>query len=132
MLKTIQPGGCVFCLIPEERKLECKGEVFSVRDLFPVTEGHTLVIPIRHEARADLLTDLEMHETFLLARNIMTQLRQADASITGFNCGYNIGEVAGQSVAHAHLHVIPRRSGDCRDPFGGIRGVIPEKKNYKL
>ena len=59
-----------------------------------------------------------------------TELKCLDNEITGYNIGMNIGEDAGQSIFHCHIHIIPRREDDTPDPRGGIRGVIPEKQNY--
>ena len=60
-----------------------------------------------------------------------SELKKIDKEISGFNVGVNIGKDAGQSIMHCHLHLIPRRKGDIKDPRGGVRGVIPEKQKYK-
>jgi diadenosine tetraphosphate (Ap4A) HIT family hydrolase len=82
-----------------------------------VTEGHSLVIPRRHKADG-----LDLHQP--------EQLRAQDGTISGWNVGLNSGEAAGQTVFHAHWHLIPRRDGDCEQPRGGVRGVIPDRQAY--
>ena len=102
-----------------------------MEDGYPVTTGHTLIIPKRCVTDFALLTDEELIDAWELVRNRKAQLAQDDPSINGFNLGINLGESAGQTVSHCHIHLIPRRSGDTDDPTGGVRGVIPGKANYK-
>ena len=107
-------------------------EFLAVRDQFPVTEGHTLIIPLRH---IDTPFDFYGDEMLALIRILKQQKRLLmtnDESIEGFNVGFNVGFAGGQTVPHAHCHLIPRRYGDVEDPVGGIRNVIPGKGNYKL
>jgi ATP adenylyltransferase len=101
-----------------------------IEDKYPVTKGHTLIIPKRHfpnffDISPDEMDDIE---TLLFIRK--EELEATDKTIEGFNIGINIGEVAGQTVGHLHIHLIPRRKGDMDDPRGGVRGVIPEKQKY--
>jgi ATP adenylyltransferase len=121
---------CLFCSIPEERVIaECE-LAFVVRDGFPVTALHTLVLPKRHVRDYFGLTDSElmaMHRHLTAQR---TALLGLDPSIEGFNIGANCGEVAGQTIWHCHLHLIPRRRGDVEKPRGGVRHVIPGKGAY--
>ena len=102
-----------------------------MEDGYPVTQGHTLIIPLRCVDDFSLLTDEELIDAWKLVRRCKAQLVRTDPSITGFNLGINLGESAGQTVSHCHIHLIPRRSGDIDDPTGGVRGVIPAKANYK-
>jgi diadenosine tetraphosphate (Ap4A) HIT family hydrolase len=98
-------------------------------DGFPVSQGHTLVVPKRHVATAEQLERAEWTGLFDLAREVARELTTLPG-VEGVNIGVNSGEVAGQTVAHAHAHVIPRRRGDVEDPRGGVRWVIPEKADY--
>ena len=105
-------------------------EFIAIRDRYPVTPGHTLLIPRRH-----IETPFELWGDEMLALNrIMRRQKQIiqaeDSSVEGFNIGFNVGTPAGQTVPHAHCHLIPRREGDVEDPIGGIRNVIPGKGNY--
>ncbi len=102
----------------------------AFRDAFPVTEGHSLVIPRRHVVDYFGLTAEEVLACNELLRRLREQIQAADRSVTGFNIGMNAGHDAGQSVFHCHIHLIPRRSGDVANPRGGVRHVIPSKGNY--
>lgn len=98
-------------------------------DGFPVSQGHTLVVPKRHVMKAEQLERAEWAGLFDLVREVARELTTLPG-VTGVNVGVNSGEVAGQTVAHAHVHVIPRRPGDVEDPRGGVRWLIPEKADY--
>ena len=123
---------CPFCDLEsssKERIVEENDLALSVRDLYPVTEGHTLVIPKRHVLDYFLLKELEIaciHRLILSQRSVLDQI---DNSIRGYNIGANCGVVAGQSVWHCHIHLIPRRLGDSEFPKGGVRHVIPFKRD---
>jgi ATP adenylyltransferase len=121
---------CIFCNL-EASRIEDENELFLViKDLYPVTEGHTLIIPKRHVSSFFELTD-EEQSSFLEMLHLQKQkLASMDETITGFNVGINDGEDAGQTVMHCHIHLIPRRKGDMENPRGGVRGVIPEKQSY--
>lgn len=124
-----KPIDCVFCELPTDRVQAMNDLALAFADAFPVTTGHTLVIPRRHVANFFDLTEDEVVAVYRLLRLMRDRLEQTQ-SPRGFNIGANIGEIAGQSVGHAHIHVIPRFSGDVEDPFGGIRNVIPGKGRY--
>ena len=98
-------------------------------DKFPVSEGHCLIIPKRHVETWFDMTKEEQKEVFELIDQVKTLLDEK-YSPEGYNIGMNCGEVAGQTVPHAHIHVIPRYKGDMDNPRGGVRGVISEKQNY--
>ena len=121
---------CPFCELPAARILAVDGPCLAFRDGFPVSEGHTLVIPRRHVPSFRELTPEEWAAAHRLATKLADDLQAADPAITGFNFGANDGLDAGQSVFHCHLHLIPRRAGDHPAPRGGIRGVIPHKAHY--
>ena len=122
---------CLFCKwIEEERAMEKFGTVAAFKDGYPVTEGHLLVVPLRHTADAFSMTEQEIRDSQALTRRLCEKIRKNDSSVTGFNIGMNIGESAGQTIFHAHIHLIPRREGDCDNPRGGVRGVIDGKRSY--
>lgn len=123
---------CIFCIIKSTPgKIILHNELcFAIADANPVTPEHTLVIPYRHEADYFALSVAEqqaIHEVLQLRRR---QLLESDPTIEGFNMGINAGEVAGQTVFHVHVHLIPRRRGDVEEPRGGVRGVIPARQKY--
>jgi ATP adenylyltransferase len=123
---------CPFCDRETMLSREDYGRItaFAIRDNYPVSDGHYLIIPHRHVSNFFDLTGAERHEVFLLIQDIQSDLRRRDRTITGFNIGINIGESAGQTVMHCHVHLIPRRDGDTPNPRGGVRGVIPDKMSY--
>lgn len=101
----------------------------SFFDGFPVSPGHALIIPRRHVASFFDLTQDERQDMFNMVdevKRILDDRFHPD----GYNIGVNIGEAAGQSIFHVHLHLIPRYSGDVPNPRGGVRGVIPHKQSY--
>lgn len=95
-----------------------------------MTELHSLVIPKRHTATFLDLYEPERRAINLLLDELARIVRERDKSIAGFNIGMNCGEVAGQTVPHAHTHLIPQRVGDVQEPRGGVRGIIPGKASY--
>ena len=104
---------------------------YAFRDCYPVTEMHTLIIPTRHVPSYFELTDEERNHIDRLIKSQREYILSKDTTVEGFNIGWNCGEVAGQTIFHAHVHLIPRRKDDIDDPTGGIRNVIPGKGNYK-
>lgn len=100
-----------------------------LRDGFPISPGHTLVVPKRHVASIFDLPFEECMEIWSVVSEVRKQLRD-DLQPDGFNIGVNDGTAAGQTVPHAHIHVIPRFNGDVLDPRGGVRWVIPQKADY--
>jgi len=122
---------CVFCQ-PEviAKSVEKNGSVFAIHDKYPVTPGHLLVIPIRHTPDWFSMTEVERLDADQLMRVLQTRIRIEDTKVSAFNVGSNCGDAAGQTVGHAHIHLIPRRKGDIPDPRGGVRGVIPEQRVY--
>lgn len=122
---------CSFCERIANRDDLYAATEFAVAfpDGYPVSEGHTLVVPKRHIARAEQLERAEWAGLFDLVREVTNELASLPG-VEGVNVGVNSGEWAGQTVGHAHVHVIPRRPGDVEDPRGGVRWVIPEKAPY--
>ena len=123
---------CPFCEMPVERIEYDLDLMYCIYDSHPVTEGHMLVIPKRHIS--DIFEEIgcanDMYDFFAMVRMCQDHLRSKDPTIEGFNIGINCGEIAGQTVEHAHVHVIPRRVGDVEDPTGGVRNIIPGKGRY--
>ena len=99
-------------------------------DKYPVTRGHLLIIPLRHEKNFFAATPEELEAIWELVAQA-TELLDRQYHPDGYNLGVNVGEAAGQTIAHAHLHLIPRYRGDVENPRGGVRGVIPGKQQYE-
>jgi len=104
-------------------------QAIAVADAFPVSPGHTLVIPKRHSACFFELTIDEITAVHKLLDQMKTRLNNKFKP-AGYNIGVNIGEAAGQTVMHLHIHLIPRFFGDVTEPQGGVRNVIPGKGAY--
>jgi ATP adenylyltransferase len=121
---------CVFCCLDKSRVIHESRLFFVIRDAFPVTQMHSLVIPKRHVVSYFELNLDEANELPRIVKDMRSSLLNEDPKISGFNIGINDGEDAGQTVFHCHIHLIPRRHGDASDPRGGVRGVIPDKQHY--
>ena len=128
-LSLSKPDICSFCSIDVRRELISNEHAVAFADAFPVTEGHTLVVPRKHVASIyELCADAQSAVWDIVAdarERLLEQLKP-----DGFNIGVNDGLAAGQTVMHAHVHIIPRRKGDVPDPRGGVRWIISEKANY--
>ena len=121
---------CIFCNIKQDQIIFQNDYALVIRDNFPVTPLHSLVIPKRHIAEYFDMTDGEILAINNLTKETRKHILNEDSSVKGFNIGINVGQVAGQTIFHSHIHIIPRRDGDVEDPRGGIRNVIIEKGNY--
>jgi diadenosine tetraphosphate (Ap4A) HIT family hydrolase len=121
--------GCPFCTRITVRAPRSGAVALAFPDAFPVSDGHTLVVPRRHIERLEALRADEWSGLFALVHEICRELA-ARPGVEGLNVGVNSGEAGGQTIAHAHVHVIPRRLGDVPDPRGGVRHVIPGKAEY--
>ena len=120
---------CPFCSLAVDRLvLESEGAVV-IRDAFPVSPGHTLIIPRRHVASFFEITDTERAELMSLLAAARADLDR-EFRPAGYNIGINDGAAAGQTVPHLHIHLIPRYTGDADDPRGGVRWVLPDKAAY--
>ena len=118
---------CPFCEIIEDRY---NNKLFRViRDKYPVSPGHSLIIPVRHAETYFDLTEEEKAQLWRLVDLVKKEL-ETEFRTGSFNVGFNVGSVAGQTVSHCHVHIIPRFEGDMDDPRGGVRGVIPNKQKY--
>ena len=126
MTKT-QP--CPFCDLPKDRIIDSDANAVVIRDGFPVSEGHTLIILRRHVGSFFDISDDERNSLFMLLGRAKRSLDQGLAP-GGYNVGINDGPLAGQTVAHLHIHLIPRYQGDRADSRGGVRWIFPEKADY--
>ena len=125
--------GCLFCDIQSGDRGRIVTEntlAYVIRDGYPVTDGHTLIIPKRHVRDYFGLFSAEVMAINALIGQQRAALIETDPKIQGFNIGMNSGEAAGQTQFHCHVHLIPRRQGDVENPRGGVRHVIPGKGNY--
>jgi diadenosine tetraphosphate (Ap4A) HIT family hydrolase len=121
---------CPFCQ-PSAAEIALRNELCYVRyDRYPVARGHLLIIPFRHVADFFDLTEQERSAVVELLWQAKAKL-DSDVGPDGYNVGVNIGQPAGQTVMHVHIHIIPRYHGDMERPEGGVRGVIPEKRIYR-
>lgn len=118
---------CIFCMI-KDYVLE-NDLAYAIFDKTPVNKGHMLIIPKRHVANFFDITKEELNALFDLVKEAKSMLDK-EYLPDAYNVGVNCGEDAGQSVMHAHIHLIPRYKGDTKAPLGGVRGVIPEKMLY--
>lgn len=119
---------CPFCRTDEA--LLANSLAYARLDKFPVTPGHVLIIPLRHEPIFFSVSHEELKSIWALvvkAKQLIDRKFQPD----GYNLGVNVGRTSGQTIAHTHLHLIPRYRGDAVDPSGGVRGVIPAKQHYE-
>ncbi len=121
-------ASCIFCN-PEREILAENAHGLAFFDSFPVSRGHALIVPKRHVMTIFEMSEAEHADCFRLIL-ALRELLLAKYSPHGFNVGANCGEAAGQSVWHAHIHVIPRYQGDVANPRGGVRGVVPGKAGY--
>jgi diadenosine tetraphosphate (Ap4A) HIT family hydrolase len=122
-------SGCPFCPTNESNRLISNNYCYAIFDRYPVSDGHILIIPHRHVSSYFDTTGDEkdaIRNTIELCKQLLDQQYRPD----GYNIGINIGEPAGQTVMHCHVHLIPRYVGDLNDPRGGVRGVIPKKRIY--
>lgn len=121
---------CIFCNLDHKRIISSSNFFHIIRDSFPVSDLHTLIIPKRH---AETYFDLDEDETGELSKVLKIErqkILEMDVTVKAFNIGINAGEESGQTIFHCHIHLIPRRKGDVKDPRGGVRGVIPNKQKY--
>lgn len=126
---------CIFCraaigISGRIRLIDKYGTAACFFDGFPVSRFHMLIVPVRHVESYFDLTAQEKLDIDTLIEKYANKIMDRDETVTGFNIGWNCGKSAGQTVFHAHCHLIPRRDGDVDDPTGGIRHCIPDKGVY--
>jgi diadenosine tetraphosphate (Ap4A) HIT family hydrolase len=120
---------CFFCSLDPSRIIDSNDLCIVLRDDFPVSPGHTLVIPKRHVGS---FFDLSVEERQALMALLESAKQALDTEYrpAAYNIGVNDGPAAGQTVPHVHIHLIPRYEGDRDDPRGGVRWIMPEKAKY--
>lgn len=120
---------CPFCSIPQDRIIDSNEMGFVIRDGFPISPGHTLIIPKRHVSSFFEISQ-EERESLLKLLDQAKKVTDQEFKPNSYNIGINDGAEAGQTVPHLHIHLIPRFKDDQEDPRGGIRWIIPEKAKY--
>jgi diadenosine tetraphosphate (Ap4A) HIT family hydrolase len=120
----------VFCARRSDTAIASNNLAYAVRDTSPVTPLHTLVLPYRHVPSYFDLSSNEKRAIDELLKEVRLEIFARDPNVAGFNLGINIGAVAGQTIFHCRVHLIPRRPGDVANPRGGVRAVIPGKAGY--
>ena len=121
---------CFFCIIKKDEILDENEFAYATFDSYPVSNQHCLIVPKRHIKDYFELIEKEIIGCDQLIKKIKSQIEKNDKLVKGFNIGVNSGKVAGQSIMHCHIHLIPRREGDVENPQGGVRGVISSKQHY--
>ncbi len=121
---------CPFCDMDKLEIVLSNDLAFAIFDKYPVNSGHLLIIPFRHFSSWFNATKEEREAILELIDRAKVYIDD-NFSPDGYNLGINVGELAGQTIFHLHVHLIPRYKGDIDDPTGGVRGVIPEKRIYK-
>ena len=120
---------CLFCILSPSSVVDASELTVTIRDAYPVSPGHTLLIPRRHIAQLFEASDAEILALLHAARRAKAEL-DVELHPDGYNLGVNCGVAVGQTVPHLQLHLIPRFHGDVPDPRGGIRHCIPGKGFY--
>ena len=121
---------CLFCEMPNERIIATNDLAYAIRDGYPVSPFHTLIIPKRHAIDYFGLTKEELLASHELIHQMKKSIAIDDPTVMAFNIGINAGEVSGQTIFHCHIHLIPRRIGDVKDPRGGVRNILPDNSGY--
>lgn len=121
---------CPFCQLPNERIINSNSHAMVIRDGYPISAGHTLIIPKRHMGSFFEATSDERNALLELLDIAKAELDATHPKPSAYNIGINDGAAAGQTVPHLHIHLIPRYEGDVKDPRGGVRWIMPEKADY--
>ena len=122
---------CLFCNVPTSEFVFENNLTFSTFDSYPVSKHHALIIPRRHVESYFDMSEEEVLSCNKLIKKMRNKIQELDPTVDGFNIGTNSGKIAGQSIMHCHIHLIPRRKNDVDNPQGGVRGVIPLKQHYQ-
>jgi len=122
---------CLFCNSIASGIAHENNLAYASYDTYPVSEQHCLIIPKRHVADYFELSDDEIIACNDLIKIVKLEVLKKDKNVKAFNIGTNAGKIAGQSIMHCHIHLIPRREGDVDNPQGGVRSIIPKKQHYK-
>jgi len=121
---------CLFCDSKKSGIAHENDLAYASYDTYPVSEHHCLIIPKRHIKDYFDMTNDEFIACNDLIQIVKNEILNKDVNVKGFNIGTNAGKIAGQSILHCHIHLIPRREGDVENPQGGVRSVIPKKQHY--
>ncbi len=121
---------CIFCDTQGQKIVFENNLVYATYDSYPVSKFHSLIIPKRHIDNYFNLSENELLDINQLILKIKNEIEKKDKSVTGYTIGSNCGKVAGQTIMHCHIHLIPRRKDDVLNPQGGVRAVIPSKQHY--
>ena len=122
---------CLFCNVSLSEYIFENNLAFSTFDPYPVSKHHSLIVPKRHVENYFDMSKEEIISCNKLIIKMRDKIQVIDPTVDGFNIGTNSGKVAGQSIMHCHIHLIPRRKNDVDNPQGGVRGVIPSKQHYQ-
>ena len=122
---------CLFCDSKKSGIAHENDLAYASFDSYPVSDHHCLIIPKRHIKDYFDMTNDELIACNDLIQIVKNEIQSKDINVKGFNVGTNAGKIAGQSIMHCHIHLIPRREGDVDNPQGGVRSVIPNKQHYK-
>ena len=122
---------CLFCDSKKSGIAHENDFAYASYDSYPVSDHHCLIIPKRHIKDYFDMTNDELIACNDLIQIVKNEILSKDVNVKGFNIGTNAGKIAGQSIMHCHIHLIPRREGDVDNPQGGVRSVIPNKQHYK-
>ena len=122
---------CLFCDSKKSGIAHENDLAYASYDSYPVSDHHCLIIPKRHIKDYFDMTSDELVACNDLIQIVKNEISRKDVNVKGFNLGTNAGKIAGQSIMHCHIHLIPRREGDVDNPQGGVRSVIPNKQHYK-
>ena len=122
---------CLFCDSKKSGIAHENDLAYASYDSYPVSDHHCLIIPKRHIKDYFDMTNDELIACNDLIQIVKNEILSKDVNVKGFNIGTNAGKIAGQSIMHCHIHLIPRREGDVDNPQGGVRSVIPNKQHYK-
>lgn len=120
---------CAFCGLQERSTFSLFQHCFAIPDAYPVSLGHTLIIPYEHTEHWFTAAPEVQFDVLNALHKVKSELDECYKP-DGYNIGMNCGTAAGQTIAHLHVHLIPRYKGDMPDPRGGVRGVLPEKQKY--
>ena len=121
---------CIFCDTQRQKIIFENKLIYATYDSYPVSRFHSLIIPKRHIDNYFKLSQEELISINQIIHKIKNEIDSKDKSVKGFNIGTNSGKVAGQTIMHCHIHLIPRRKDDVINPQGGVRAVIPSKQHY--
>ncbi len=120
---------CALCTLPAERILGENEYAVWIADLHPVSPGHSLIVSKRH-VESFFETPAAERDAILSLLDRAREHVSRNRAPSGYNIGINEGPAAGSSVEHLHVHLIPRFTGDRKNPRGGVRWVIPDKADY--